>query len=115
MAEHSHVRAMFDTLHAKIEEKKLSQAIKTIAPLLSHVHISENDRGTPGDGHIPWDETFSTLASIQYQGWLTIEAFTRNDPNFANAINVWREYSKPWDMAENGLKFIQAMGSKHGL
>ncbi len=112
---HPHVQAMFDTHHANIEEKKLSEAIKKIAPVLKHVHISENDRGTPGDGHIPWDETFSTLASIKYKGWLTIEAFTRNDPNFANAINVWREYSKPWDMAEKGLKFIQQMGAKHGL
>ena len=114
-AAHPNVKAMFDTHHANIEEKKLSDAIKQVAPVLAHVHISENDRGTPGDGHIPWDETFSTLASINYSGWLTIEAFTRNDPNFANAINVWREYSKPWDMAEKGLKFIQSMAAKHGL
>jgi len=114
-ADHPNVRAMFDTHHANIEEKKISEAIKKIAPVLAHVHISENDRGTPGDGHIPWDETFSTLADIQYKGWLTIEAFTRNDPDFANAINVWREYSKPWDMAEQGLKLIRDMGAKHGL
>ena len=106
---------MFDTHHANIEEKKIGEAIKTIAPILRHVHISENDRGTPGDGHIPWDETFAALASIRYSGWLTIEAFTRNDPNFANAINVWREYSKPWDMAEKGLKLIKDMSQKHGL
>lgn len=114
-ADHPNVRAMFDTHHANIEEKKLADAIRTVAPVLKHVHISENDRGTPGDGHIPWDETFATLAAIKYQDWLTIEAFTRNDPNFANAINVWREYSKPWDMAEKGLSFIQSMGKKHGL
>lgn len=114
-ASHPNVQAMFDTHHANIEEKKLGEAIKQIAPVLKHVHISENDRGTPGEGHIPWDETFATLASIKYKGWLTIEAFTRNDPNFANAINVWREYSKPWDMAEQGLKFIQHMSGKHSL
>lgn len=114
-ASHPNVRAMFDTHHANIEEKKLSEAIKKIAPVLAHVHISENDRGTPGDGHVPWDETFSTLADIKYKGWLTIEAFTRNDPNFANAINVWREYSKPWDMAEKGFKFIKQNCMKHGL
>ena len=114
-ASHPNVKAMFDTHHANIEEKKLSLAIKHVAPVLAHVHISENDRGTPGDGHIPWDETFAALAEINYRGWLTIEAFTRNDPNFANAINVWREYSKPWDMAEKGLKLIKDMGRKHGL
>jgi D-psicose/D-tagatose/L-ribulose 3-epimerase len=114
-ADHPNVRAMFDTHHANIEEKKFKEAIHTIAPLLAHVHISENDRGTPGEGHVPWDETFSTLAEINYGGWLTIEGFTRNDPDFANAINVWREYSKPWEMAENGLKFIKQMCLKHGL
>ena len=112
---HPNVKAMFDTHHANIEEKKLSEAIKKIAPVLAHVHISENDRGTPGDGHVSWDETFSTLSAIKYRGWLTIEAFTRNDPNFANSINVWREYSKPWDMAEKGFEFIKKNCMMHGL
>ena len=82
---------------------------------MAHVHISENDRGTPGDGHVHWDETFSTLASIQYKGWLTIEAFSRNDPDFANSIGVWREYSSPWDIAIKGLSFIRSQCEKHGL
>ncbi|HEY5916474.1 MAG TPA: sugar phosphate isomerase/epimerase family protein [Chryseolinea sp.] len=113
--DHPNVKAMFDTHHANIEEKKIETALKKVAPVLAHVHISENDRGTPGDGHVPWDETFATLSAIGYKGWLTIEAFTRNDPDFANAINVWREYSEPWDMAEGGLKFIRTMCKKHGL
>lgn len=111
--DHPNVKAMFDTHHANIEEKKIGEAIHKIAPLLAHVHISENDRGTPGDGHLPWDDIFSSLSKISYSGWLTIEAFTRNDPNFANAINVWREYSPPWEMAEKGLTFINEMVSKH--
>ncbi|HYH55511.1 MAG TPA: sugar phosphate isomerase/epimerase family protein, partial [Anseongella sp.] len=91
--DHPHVKAMFDTHHANIEEKSLAEAISRIAPVLGHVHISENDRGTPGSGHVPWDETFSALARVGYKGWLTIEGFTRNDPAFANSIGVWREFS----------------------
>ena len=113
--DHPHVRAMFDTHHANIEEKKLESAIRTVAPVLAHVHISENDRGTPGAGHIAFDEAFSTLAAVQYNGWLTIEGFTRNDPDFANAINVWRGFAALWDMAQNGLRFIRQMKAKHGL
>lgn len=112
-ANHPNVKAMFDTHHANIEEKNFTQAISTIAPHLAHVHISENDRGTPGDGHVNFDEAFSNLAKINYRGWLTIEAFSRNDPDFANAIGVWREYSRPWDIAEKGLKFIKQMTSKY--
>jgi D-psicose/D-tagatose/L-ribulose 3-epimerase len=115
LVDHPNVKAMFDTHHANIEEKKIGDAIRTIAPVLAHVHISENDRGTPGDGHISWDEVFSTLSEVKYRGWLTIEAFTRNDPGFANAINVWREYSQPWDMAEKGFALIKAMCNKHNL
>jgi D-psicose/D-tagatose/L-ribulose 3-epimerase len=114
-ADHPNVRAMFDTHHSNIEEKKFSTALQTIAPVLAHVHISENDRGTPGDGQVLWDDAFSSLAAIKYQGWLTIEAFSRNDPAFANAIGVWREFSDPWDIAENGYRFIREMSLKHGL
>lgn len=113
--DHPNVQALFDTHHANIEEKSLGEAIRTIAPVLGHVHISENDRGTPGSGHVQWDETFATLAEVDYDGWLTIEAFTRDDPDFANSINVWREYNKPWDVAEQGYTFIKRMCEKHGL
>jgi D-psicose/D-tagatose/L-ribulose 3-epimerase len=114
-ANHPNVRAMFDTHHSNIEEKNYATALQTIAPVLAHVHISENDRGTPGDGQVLWDSAFSSLAAIKYSGWLTIEAFSRNDPDFANAIGVWREFSDPWDIAENGYKFIREMSLKHGL
>ena len=114
-ANHPNVRAMFDTHHANIEEKKYEAALDIIAPVLAHVHISENDRGTPGDGQVLWDDAFSSLAKINYKGWLTIEAFSRNDPDFANAIGVWREFSDPWDIAENGYKFIREMSLKHSL
>jgi D-psicose/D-tagatose/L-ribulose 3-epimerase len=113
--DHPNVKSLFDTHHANIEEKSLAEAIRTIEPVLGHVHISENDRGTPGSGHVPWDETFATLSEIEYDGWLTIESFTRDDPDFANSINVWREYNKPWDVAEQGYAFIKQMSEKHGL
>ncbi|MEO6686476.1 MAG: sugar phosphate isomerase/epimerase family protein [Dyadobacter sp.] len=114
-ADHPNVRAMFDTHHSNIEEKSYASALHTIAPVLAHVHISENDRGTPGEGQVLWDNAFSSLAKIKYQGWLTIEAFSRNDADFANAIGVWREFSDPWDIAEKGYSFIKEMSLKHNL
>lgn len=104
---HPYVRAMFDTHHANVEEKHLPAAIRHIAPVLAHVHLSENDRGTPGSGHINFRETLTTLHAIGYDGWLTIEAFSRADPAFANAINVWREFSPAWDIAESGHTFLR--------
>ena len=62
---HPNFRTMYDTFHAHIEEKDPAAAIRTVAPVLAHVHISENDRGTPGTGQVNWDETFKTLERDQ--------------------------------------------------
>ena len=107
LTNHPRVKAMFDTHHANIEEKHQANAIRTIAPHLAHVHLSENDRGTPGSGHVNFAEALSTLASVGYDGWMTIEAFSRADPGFANAINVWREFSPAWDIAEGGHAYLR--------
>lgn len=110
---HPNVKAHYDTHHANIEEKSIPDAIRKIAPMLGHVHISENDRGTPGAGHIPFEETFATLAEVGYTGWLTIESFTRNDIAFANSINVWREFSPPWEVAEKGFELTRGLAEKY--
>lgn len=106
--DHPNVGAIFDSHHANIEEKSQKEAIECIAPYLKHVHISENDRGTPGKGQINWDDVFQTLKVVGYDGWLTIEAFNRAKPEFANAINVWREFSTVEEICKEGFQFIQS-------
>lgn len=86
---HSHVKTMYDTFHANIEEKSITQAVKACADQLVHVHISENDRSTPGDGGVNWDESFM-LKDVKYDGWLMIEAFGLALPDLAAATRVWR-------------------------
>jgi len=104
---HPSLGAMYDTHHSNIEEKSQATAIKTISPFLKHVHISENDRGTPGSGQVIWKDVFDTLKQINYDGWLTIEAFSTIIPEFANAINVWRDYSPSEEIYTEGLDFIK--------
>jgi len=106
-ADHPNVGALYDTHHSNIEEKSQREAIELISPHLKHVHISENDRGTPGNGQVNWDEAFSTLKSVKYDKWLTIEAFSTAIPEFANAINVWRDYSPSDEIYREGYKFIK--------
>jgi D-psicose/D-tagatose/L-ribulose 3-epimerase len=90
--DHTHVKAMYDTFHSNIEEKDPVAAIKTIKRHMIHVHISENDRGTPGKGHVPWAATYKALKAAKYDGWLTIEAFGRALPALAAATRVWRDF-----------------------
>jgi len=105
---HPHFRMMYDTFHANIEEKNISQTIRSVADSFIHVHISENDRGTPGTGHVHWDETFKTLAEVKYDGWLVIEAFGRALPALAAATKVWRDlFPNPEEVYTKGLRFMK--------
>ncbi len=90
--DHPAIKAMYDTFHANIEEKDPVAAIRTIRKHLIHVHISENDRGTPGKGHVPFEATYKGLRAIKYDGYLTIEAFGRALPAIASATRVWRDF-----------------------
>ncbi|HYV35367.1 MAG TPA: sugar phosphate isomerase/epimerase, partial [Gemmataceae bacterium] len=110
---HPSFRMMYDTFHAHIEEKDPAKAIVAAADSIAHVHISENDRGTPGTGQIRWDETFKALKQIKYDGWLMIEAFGRALPDLAAATRIWRDlFPNPEEVYTNGLKFMKEMWAK---
>jgi D-psicose/D-tagatose/L-ribulose 3-epimerase len=99
---------LYDTFHANIEEKDPVGVINRTIKNINHIHISENDRGTPGKGNIPWIETFDAIKNSGYDGWLTIEAFGRALPDLAAATRVWRDFfpSKE-EVYEEGYKFIK--------
>jgi len=106
--DHPAFRTMFDTFHANIEEKNSRQAIKTMADVMAHVHISESDRGTPGTGQVHWDEAFRTLREVGYDGWLVIEAFGRALPDLAAATRVWRDlFPSAEEVYTQGLRFMK--------
>jgi D-psicose/D-tagatose/L-ribulose 3-epimerase len=99
---------LFDTFHAHIEEKDPVGCIGPNIDIIKHVHISENDRGTPGRGHVDWAGTFKALRSAGYDGWLMIEAFGRALPDLAAATRVWRDLStSPEEVYTEGLKLIK--------
>lgn len=83
---------LYDTFHANIEEKDPVGVIEPNLASINHVHLSENDRGTPGKGHVPWAPTLAVLKNSDYNGWCTIEAFGRAMPELAAATRVWRDF-----------------------
>lgn len=106
---HPNLRMMYDTFHANIEEKDLAAAIKVCAPVTVHVHISENDRSTPGEGHVDWDTTFKTLKEVHYEGWLVVEAFGLALPELAAATKIWRRmYPSEEYLATRALRFMKS-------
>jgi D-psicose/D-tagatose/L-ribulose 3-epimerase len=107
--DHPRVRMMYDTFHAHIEEKDPRAALRDCADVLVHVHVSENDRSTPGAGQIAWDETFAGLDEIGYDGWIVIEAFGDALPELAGATKIWRRmFESEEQLARDGHAFVRA-------
>jgi D-psicose/D-tagatose/L-ribulose 3-epimerase len=105
---HPAVTGMYDTFHANIEEKDPVAAFTRNQRHLSYVHISENDRGVPGRGHVPWAATFKAIKASGYDGWMTIEAFGRGLPELAAATRVWRDLSEsPEAVYREGFRTIR--------
>lgn len=88
---HPNFGYMYDTFHANIEERDPVGAYGAYASEINHIHLSENDRGILGRGHVPWGETFRAIRASGYDGWLTVEAFGRALPSLAAATRVWRD------------------------
>jgi D-psicose/D-tagatose/L-ribulose 3-epimerase len=106
---HPKVGILFDTFHANIEEKDVAQAYRKVAPHLKHVHTCENDRGTPGTGHVDWPGVFQALRDIRYDGWLTIESFGFALGGLSAAASIWRDIAPtPESIAFEGIKFLKA-------
>ncbi len=111
--DHPNCQAAFDTFHANLEEKNIVEAIRKCAPYLAHIQISENDRSTPGKGHINFDEVFGALQDIGYEGPIAIEAFGPNPPELAAATHIFRPmFDSPEQLAVDGLAFIKTMSEK---
>jgi D-psicose/D-tagatose/L-ribulose 3-epimerase len=105
---HPNFGVLYDTFHANIEEKDPVGCIAEAADVIRHVHVSENDRGTPGTGHVPWLATFRALRAAGYDGWLTIEAFGAALPALAAATKVWRNFfASPEEVYEIGIRTMR--------
>ena len=111
---------LFDSFHANIEEKNPWDALRRHAGQMTHVHVSENDRGTPGAGHIDFAAMFDVLREIDWDGWVTVEAFGAALPDIAAATKVWRPLFDDEDsLAREALALLRrtwsGAGAKAGL
>ena len=109
---HPQVGLLLDTFHLNIEEKDLGAAYRAAGRRLKHVHACENDRGTPGTGHIEWPAVFAALRQIGYDGWLTIESFGFALGGISAAASIWRDLeTSPDRIAQEGVKFLKRMAA----
>ncbi len=104
----SNATVLYDTFHAHIEEKDVAAAIRAHGASIGLVHVSENDRSTPGQGQVRWTETFAALHDIAYDGPLIVEAFGLALPELSAATRIWRRmFDDELSLARDALAFMR--------
>ncbi|TNC66822.1 sugar phosphate isomerase/epimerase family protein [Rubellimicrobium roseum] len=105
-----------DTYHMNIEEKGAGNGILDAREHLRYIHLSESDRGTPGEGTCDWDEVFATLAAIGFTGGLAMESFINMPPEIAYGLAVWRPVADSFEeVMDRGLPFLRNKARQYRL
>jgi D-psicose/D-tagatose/L-ribulose 3-epimerase len=101
---------LLDTFHMNIEERSISDAIRSAGKRVRQIHTCENDRGAPGSGHVPWRDVAQACRDIGFKGPFVIESFTNKVKSIARAAAIWRNFSPTQDaLAEDGLNFLRKL------
>jgi D-psicose/D-tagatose/L-ribulose 3-epimerase len=105
-----------DTYHMNIEEKGAANGILDAREHLRYIHLSESDRGTPGEGCCDWDEVFAALAAIGFDGGLAMESFINMPPEVAYGLAIWRPVAPSFEVVmDNGLPFLRNKARQYRL
>lgn len=96
-----------DTHHSNIEEYSVAESYGKVLKKIFNIHISENNRGVPGEGHAALPEFFTTLKKGGYEGFLVVEAFNANVPEMLPLLRLWRPFLSTEDeIAIRALKYM---------
>ena len=105
-----------DTYHMNVEERGMALGILEGRDHLGYIHLSESDRGTPGEGNVRWDEVYGALAAIGFEGGLAMESFIDMPPEIAHGLAVWRPVAESRDVVlGRGLPFLRNKAAQYGL
>ena len=105
-----------DTYHMNIEERSMAQGFRDCGAFLGYVHLSESNRGAPGNGCVDWTGAFTTLSEIGFDGTLTLESMNHVHPAIASALAIWRPVAaQPDDVVDKGLVYLHEVAAQCGL
>lgn len=83
---------LLDTFHMNIEESSIEKAIELSGSMTRHIHISDSNRLSPGNGHLNYDSILNSIIKIGYDEFLTIEAYP---------------IPSTYECAKNGIEFLK--------
>jgi D-psicose/D-tagatose/L-ribulose 3-epimerase len=108
--DHPRIGVTIDTFHANIEEKDLSEAVRSAGRRLKHVHASENDRGLLGSGHVDFPAIIRALREIGYSGSLMIEGFGFSPEEKTAPGALWGDvHVSPENIAYEGAQYLGSL------
>ena len=101
-----------DTYHMNIEEDDMVRPVHMVGERLGYVHISENQRGYLGSGHIDFTSFLHALADVGFDGPITYESFSSMvvAKELSNNLAVWRDM---WDDGEDLARHAHRYLSVH--
>lgn len=107
---HPCIGVTLDTFHANIEEKSVPAAIDQLGFHLKHMHISENDRGPIGSGHVDLSGCLAALNRIGYDGYLVVEGFGYSTEETCAPGTLWADINvSPEDIAQQGITCLREL------
>ncbi len=103
---HPNIKLMLDTFHMNIEDIDIGDAIRSCKKHLVHFHTCSNNRGIPGEDHVPWTDVLKAFIDIDYEGFGVIESFAQGE--VAAYANIWRPLVEDQDdIPREGLQFLK--------
>jgi D-psicose/D-tagatose/L-ribulose 3-epimerase len=104
---HPRIGVTIDTFHANIEELNIAAAVESLGPYMKHLHVSENDRGLLGEGHVDFPGIIAALQKGAYNGYLMIEGFGYSAEEKNGPGALWADVSvSPEEIASSGLRYL---------
>lgn len=88
------IKVLADLFHMNIEETDIASSIGDHEDMLGHVHFADSNRRPIGCGHINMHPISECLKRINYQGYISAEAFAWPDPIAAaqQTIDSFRKF-----------------------
>ena len=86
------IKLLLDTYHMNIEERSIEKAIEISGSLIRHIHVADNNRLAPGEGHLNFDSIIRSISKTGYNGFLTVEALP---------------IPSAYECAKSGIKFLR--------
>lgn len=91
------LKLMPDVFHMNIEDARIGASLERHIADVAYIHLADTNRHAPGDGHMDFDEIFSSLRRVGYDGWCSVEILPLPNPDTAaaRAVGFLKPYIHP--------------------